>query len=129
MPLMKVFFGVLPLVALGYLAVALAFLGAWTAGYKHLRHTISAIGEAGAPDQGFVAFGLFLPLGLAFAALGFALRAHPYAASLAYCIAAGYSVAAFFPCDPGSPVSGSPRQAAHNLGGAIEYIGGGLSLM
>jgi len=55
--------------------------------------------------------------------------AAPAVAALCLCIAIGYLVAAIFPCDPGSPVSGSARQAMHNLGGAIEYIGGGLALL
>jgi hypothetical protein len=49
-------------------------------------------------------------------------------AALASCIAVGYIGAALFPCDPGSPVSGSARQALHNLAGAVEYIGGGFAL-
>ena len=38
-------------------------------------------------------------------------------------------MAAAFPCDRGSPLSGSPRQALHNIGGAVEYVGGGLALL
>ena len=34
------------------------------AGYSHVMHTISEIGELGARDQRFVALGLFLPVGL-----------------------------------------------------------------
>ena len=126
---MRVFVSLLPLIALAYLGAVLAYLAPRKSGYSHLRHTISEIGEIGAPDQRLVAFGLFLPVGLAFALLGFFLRTNPFAASLACCIAAGYAAAAAFPCDPGSPVSGTARQVAHNLGGAIQYIGGGLSLL
>ena len=50
-------------------------------------------------------------------------------AALAFCIAIGYIGASLFPCDPGSPLSGTPRQAFHNLAGAVEYIGGGFALM
>ena len=30
---------------------------------------------------------------------------------------------ALFPCDPGSPLSGSTKQTIHNIGGFIEYGG------
>lgn len=119
----------LPLVAFAYLAAMLAMLGMRKPGYRHVGQTISEIGEVGAPDQKFVAYGLFLPIGLALAAMGFAMRGHSNVVALAYCIAVGYLVAALFPCDPGSPVSGTARQGVHNLGGAVEYIGGGMSLM
>lgn len=126
---MRLLLGALPLVALAYLVVALAWLAPRKVGYSHLHHSISEIGETGAPDQRFVAYGLFLPIGLEFAFVGFALRDHAQASTLAYCVAAGYVVAAFFPCDPGSPVFGSWRQGVHNLGGAVEYVGGGFSLV
>ena len=48
---------------------------------------------------------------------------------LALCISVGYTVAAFFPCDPGSPVSGTFRQGVHNIAGAIEYVGGGFAML
>ena len=51
------------------------------------------------------------------------------AALLALCIAIGYLFAAAFPCDRGSPSTGSARQTVHNLGGAVEYIGGGIALL
>ena len=51
------------------------------------------------------------------------------AAMLALCIAAGYLVAALFPCDPGAPMWGSARQAIHNAGGAVEYVGGAVVLL
>ena len=41
----------------------------------------------------------------------------------------GYLGAAVFPCDVGSPFSGSNRQAMHNLGGAVEYLGGAAALL
>jgi hypothetical protein len=126
---MKVFLSVLPLVALGYLTMALIFLARRKAGYSHVQHTISEIGEVGAPDQRLVAFAVFLPVGLALAFVGLLLRGHSQACALACSIAVGYIVAAFFPCDPGSPTSGSARQGVHNLGGAVEYIGGGFSLV
>ena len=117
-------------VAAAYLFTSLLVLARRKAGYSHLKHTISEIGEIGAPDQRFVAFGLFLPIGLLLLAVAFLVRIEsPASAALALCIAIGYLVATLFPCDPGSPFSGTTRQALHNLGGAVEYIGGGFALM
>jgi hypothetical protein len=94
-------------------------------GYSHIRHTISELGESGAPAARQVNFGIFLPVGAALLGMGVMLwGGHPDAAGLAACIGAGYAVAAFFPCDPGSPLAGSMRQQIHNAGGAIEYLGG-----
>ena len=50
--------------AASYLFAALVALATREAGYSHVRHTISEIGESGAPDQRLVAFALFLPIGL-----------------------------------------------------------------
>ena len=116
--------------AFGYLVICLLVLGPKKAGYSQLRHTISELGEVGAPHQRFVAFGVFLPVGaLALLAAYLLLpKSHP-AAALALCIAVGYVGAAFFPCDPGSPALGSARQGMHNLFGGVEYIGGGFALV
>lgn len=117
-------------IAAAYLFTGLLVLARRKDGYSHIKHTISEIGEIGAPDQRFVAFGLFLPIGLLLLAVAFLVRTEsPALAALALCIAIGYLVAALFPCDPGSPFSGTTRQALHNLGGAVEYIGGGFALM
>ncbi len=118
------------LAAAAWLGAAMLALAPRKPGYSHVRHTISELGEVGAPQQRLVAFGVFLPVGLLLALAGALLRdPFPAGAALALCIAIGYLVAAVFPCDPGSPVSGSPRQGAHNLGGAVEYVGGGLAFM
>jgi hypothetical protein len=72
-----------------------------------------------------VSWGLFLPVGLALAWTWFELAASaPNVAALAGVIAIGYVGAAFFPCDPGSPLNGSWRQVLHNLAGGVEYFGG-----
>jgi len=116
--------------AASYLFIALFVLAPRKAGYSHFRHTISELGETGARDQHFVAFGLFLPVGLLLLVVALLVRtSSPPVAALALCIAVGYIGAALFPCDPGSPMSGSGRQAVHNLAGAVEYIGGGFALM
>ena len=113
-----------------YLCAGMLVLAPRKAGYSHLRHSISEIGERGARDERLVALALFLPIGLALLAVARLVQpVSPAASGLALCIAVGYAGAALFPCDPGAPMSGSPRQALHNLAGAVEYIGGGLALM
>ena len=120
---------VLTVFAATYLFVALFVLGARRPGYSQIRHTISELGEFGAPQQGLVAFGVFLPVGALLALVAYLVR--PFGQAnfvLALCISIGYLVAAVFPCDPGSPLWGTPRQGLHNLGGAIEYVGGAFAL-
>jgi len=113
-----------------YLFICLARLGSSKPGYSHLAHTISELGEWGAPHQRFVALGVFLPLGLGLLGVALAVKATSLpVAALATCIALGYLGAAAFPCDPGSPMLGSGRQALHNLAGAIEYAGGACAFM
>lgn len=120
----------LTLAAALFLCAGLLQLGRRKAGYSHLRHTISEIGETGSGTARMAAYGLFLPVGLMLLAVAWMVRAIAAdAALLALCIALGYLGAAAFPCDPGSPASGSARQGMHNLFGAIEYLGGALALM
>lgn len=117
-------------IAAAYLFAGLFALAPRKAGYSHVKHSISEIGEVGAPDQRFVAFGLFLPIGMALLLVAYLV--HPASSAvttLALCIATGYIGAAVFPCDPGSPLFGTPRQLLHNLAGAVEYAGGGFALL
>lgn len=112
------------------LLVSLVVLARRKPGYSHVRHSISELGEIGAPDQRFVALVVFLPIGLALLPVAWLVRVEsPETAALALCIAVGYLGAAAFPCDPGSPMSGSTRQLLHNVAGAVEYAGGGFALM
>lgn len=120
----------LTLLAVFYLFAALLVLGARKPGYRHLRHTISELGETGAPQARLVAMGVFLPIGIVMLMVAWLVRTfETETLALALCLAIGYLAAALFPCDAGSPMSGSWRQAAHNLGGAVEYIGGAFALM
>jgi len=113
-----------------YLALGVAWFSRRRVGYSQVRHTISELGERGAADQRAVAVCLFLPVGLmALSVAPLVVRSNPFLAALAVCLAAGYFVAGAFPCDPGSPLSGSFRQVVHNLGGALQYIGGGFALL
>lgn len=120
----------LALLAVIYLFAALFVLGARKPGYSHLGHTISELGEIGAPQARLVALGVFLPIGIVMLVVVWLVRAfETETCALALCLAVGYITAALFPCDAGSPVSGTWRQAIHNLGGAVEYIGGAFALM
>jgi hypothetical protein len=113
-----------------YLAIGLVAFGRRRPDYHALRQTISEIGETGSRDQRLVALGLFLPVGLVLLIVAALLQPKsPAASMLALAIAIGYIGAAAFPCDPGSPLSGTWRQSLHNLAGGIEYIGGGFALM
>ncbi len=120
-----------------YLAAAIWAFARRRPGYRHTEHTLSELGEVGAADGRRVSWGVFLPVGLACLAIGWLLGTPNGAEisdftaasrALSLCLAAGYLVAAAFPCDPGSPLSGSVRQAIHNLGGAVEYAGGTFAL-
>lgn len=116
--------------ATAYLFALLFVLGARKLSYSHIRHTISELGEIGAPQEKLVAIGVFLPVGILLLLVAYlALPLGIETAALALCIAAGYLVAAAFPCDAGSPLSGTWRQAIHNLGGGVEYIGGAFALL
>ena len=108
-----------------YLASAIYAFGRRKIGYSHISHTISELGERGAPDELTVSWGVFLPVGVAMAITWLAVRdSAPAAASLAGVVAVGYVGGAVFRCDIGSPVHGSWRQTLHNLAGGVEYVGG-----
>lgn len=125
-PMLPVFL----IVAAGiYLAITMSVAAARRADYSHRRHTISELGEKGARDGLAVSLGVFLPVGLATAAAALLAGATWPVAGPAGAIAAGYLVASLFPCDPGSPFSGTGRQAIHNAGGGVQYVGGVLALL
>ncbi|MCB2378982.1 DUF998 domain-containing protein [Hymenobacter sp. BT635] len=106
-----------------YLLLGIIYFGFRRPGYSHLRHTISELGEDGAPNRLTVSWGLFFPIGVGLL-LGAMLTTNPPLRGLLVCLGIGYVVAAVFPCDVGSPSGGSAKQTVHNLGGAVEYIGG-----
>jgi Protein of unknown function (DUF998) len=117
------------------LALGVARFASRTPGYRHARHTISELGQIGAPHSIPVSYGLFVPVGLCCLIIGALLRtgvAHrglsDASSALALSIGAGYVGGGLFRCDPGCPLEGSWRQGVHNLAGGIEYIGGAASL-
>jgi len=112
----------LVLFSLLLLLAGIAYFGWRKPAYSHWQHTISELAEVGSPLSSLVSYGLFLPVGLLLG-LAATLADSTSIAGLAGCVGTGYIVAALFPCDVGSPLSGSGRQQIHNLGGAVEYIG------
>ena len=105
-----------------YLFVGIFYFGRKKADYSHFSNTISELGEIGTTLTQRVSFGLFLPVGMLLFLIAW-LSPATVLTELAVCVGLGYVIAAFFPCDVGSPSSGSARQQIHNLGGAIEYLG------
>ncbi|MBD2755625.1 DUF998 domain-containing protein [Spirosoma validum] len=118
---------VLTLISTLALLTGIIYFGWRKPGYNHLNRTISELGEIGSPITRPVNYGLFLFVGVLLWVVA-ALTDENAVAGLAVCVGTGYVVAAFFPCDTGSPLSGSGRQQIHNLGGAVEYIGGAYFL-
>lgn len=106
-----------------YLMAGIIYFGYKKAGYDHLKHTISELGETGTVFEKQVGLGLFLPVGVGLLVITFTNWDHEILRGLSACLAVGYLVAAFFPCDKGSPTNGSWKQQVHNLGGFIEYAG------
>lgn len=102
--------------------------------YSHFQHTISELGEFGAALGAQVSYGVFLPAGLLiWAAVYLAANAampRETKVVLAFlsCLGTGYVMAAVFPCDPGSPLSGTWRQQVHNFFGFVEYAGTAVGL-
>lgn len=118
-----------------FLLAGVLWFGWRRADYNHIRHTISELGEYGAPDGRLVSFGLFGPVGLALLGVGVPALLSEQAAAfpagfglLAVALGVGYLGGAVFPCDPGSPLAGSARQQLHNLAGGVQYVGGAVAL-
>ncbi len=112
-----------------YLLLALVWLGQKRPAYSHVHHTISELGELGAPSQQFMAKGVYLPIALMMLVVALIARDSAPIVLLSLSLAVGYLAAACFACDPGLPLYGSFRHGMHQAGGAIEYIGGTFSLM
>jgi len=104
--------------------------------YSSIKNTLSELGSINSPFQHSVAHYYFLPLSLAnivflfsvyFLFEGSLSSRAPFV--LMSFVSIGYLIAAFSPCDQGSPLKGSVRNQIHNLGGFFEYIGSGLGLI
>ena len=117
------------LIAFIYLLIGIIYFGAKKTAYSHIKDTISELGEYGSKYGKRVNYGLFLPVGLLLFIIALFNTDNTIVLGLSICLGIGYVVAAFFPCDPGSPMTGTARQQIHNLGGFIEYAGGLVFLM
>jgi len=119
-----------------YLVMATIVWGIRQGDYNPIRHTISELGEDSKGHARAVNYTLFLTVGIVLLILALYLYTQTVAleqhllSGILVCVGIGYTVAAFFPCDPGCPMThGSVRQHIHNAGGAVEYIGGGYLML
>ncbi len=121
---------ILALIVSAYLFVSVVLDANRKPNYSHARHTISELAEYGSEYSLQVSLGVFLPVAICLGVIAWHMRlTAPSIATLAFSISVGYGLGALFPCDPGSPMTGSIRQAIHNIGGGVQYVGGALSLM
>jgi hypothetical protein len=103
--------------------------------YSHVANTISELGATGATHAHQAAFGFFLPAGLlVWLALWLVhCEAPDRQISLVLialsCLGTGYTMSAFFPCDPGAPLFGTWRTQVHNVLGVIDYGGTGIGFL
>lgn len=116
--------------SLSIVSLMAVLAGGAVSGYSHLSQFISELGARGAPYEWPVRLLGFLPAGVFLLAFCyFAHKALPRSratsiALLGFAIyAAGYLVAAAFPCDLGCrPRSPSASQIVHNIGGLAGYL-------
>lgn len=111
------------IIAIIFLTTGIIYVGRKINNYSHIKHTISELGETGGVFEKQVSLGLFLPVGILLVIVALLEKENSYVMGLSFALAIGYIAAAFFPCDAGSPSSGSWRQQLHNLDGFIEYAG------
>ena len=104
------------------LVTGIVYFGVRRRGYDPLRHTISELGEQGAPDAGVINYGLFLPAGLLLAGVSLLSGGQPLLQGIAGGLGLGYTASALWPCDAGAPLWGSWRQQLHTLGGVAGYV-------
>lgn len=90
------------------LLIGIGYFGWRKPAYSHWHDTISGLGEVGNPFSRAVSYGLFLPVGILIGLVA-TLADTTALAGLAGCVGIGYVVVAYFPCDMGSPLSGSGR--------------------
>jgi hypothetical protein len=121
-----------PSALIAALVMSLATLvgGALHPGYDHAAQFISELGARGAPAEGLMRYGGFLPAGLALSVFAIAARAGlPRSALTAFGLvgvfvfAIGYLAATAFPCDAGCrPEEPTPTQLLHNALGLAGYV-------
>ncbi|MEZ4919916.1 MAG: DUF998 domain-containing protein [Saprospiraceae bacterium] len=106
-----------------YLVVSIIYYGNKKEDYSHVRHTISELGEVTTPNSTIINWSVFFPVGLCLIGLPFLSPMPQNLMGLSLSLGFGYLIGAVFPCDEGSPMSGSLRQQIHNLGAGIQYFG------
>ena len=117
-------------IAASLLLGGVLWFGTRVPGYSHVRQTISELGEVGSRYSVVVSWGLFAPVGILLSLLTVTLVYRDSSdfrnavMFLTSAVSIGYLGAAIFPCDPGSPLTGTWRQQLHNLLGGVEYVGG-----
>ena len=112
-----------------YLFSAVTYYAAKVPAYSHIKHTLSELGANGTEFEKAVAFKVFIPVGLGFILLaGLIYDTNWPAAVLAGAMGFSYFLSAFFPCDPGTPTSGSWKNSIHNLVGGVAYVTMGYQL-
>ena len=112
------------------MALMVVVAGALTPGYSHVSQYISELGARGAQLEWGVRFAGFLPAGiflLAFCLFAYAALPRSSGTTLALVglalFAAGYLVAAAYPCDLGCrPDKPRTSQLIHNAGGLLGYL-------
>lgn len=112
------------------MVLTVVMAGALTPGYSHVSQYISELGARGAPQEWSVRLAGFLPAGillLAFCWYAYAALPRSTGATLALVglalYAAGYVIAAAYPCDPGCrPDKPTTSQLIHNAGGLLGYL-------
>jgi hypothetical membrane protein len=112
------------------MALTVVVAGALTPGYSHVSQFISELGARGSPQEWGVRLAGFLPSGvLLLAFCWFAYAALPRSSGTTLGLvglalyAAGYLVAAAYPCDLGCrPDKPSTSQLIHNAGGLLGYL-------
>lgn len=114
---------ILCIISIFYLITGIIYFGIKKTGYSHIKHTISELGESGSLYEKQVGYGLFLITGILLLAVALIEKNNTTTMGIAASLSAGYIIGAVFPCDPGSPSSGSWKQQLHNAGGFIEYAG------
>ena len=108
-------------------AIIVIVLGYFWTGYNHLIQAISELGATNAPNMSIQALN-FIILGIltVIFAVGLTLQDRRFrsTAVLVGMYGLGASLAAFLPCDPGCPATGtSIVQVAHNLDALVSFIG------
>ena len=106
-----------------YLFSAVTYYAAKVPAYSHIKHTISELGANGTEIENAVGFKVFMPVGLGFIFLaGLTYATNWPVAVLAGAMGFSYFLSAFFPCDPGTPATGSWKNSIHNLVGGVAYV-------